>query len=87
MKGGGRRGRVGERLEDAVLLALNLRKVLPSKQYRWPLEAGKVRKHICFKPLSLAICYSSSRKLTILCIRVKIRATFKTSWFKLSESF
>lgn len=46
VKGGGRRGRVGERLADAVLLALNLGKVLLSKQYRRPLEAGKVRKQI-----------------------------------------
>lgn len=37
---------MGERLADAVLLALNLGKVLLSKQYRRPLEAGKVRKQI-----------------------------------------
>lgn len=46
MKEGGSRGRVRERLEEAVLLALNLRKGRQSKESKWTLEAGKVRKQI-----------------------------------------
>lgn len=46
MKGGDRRGRVNERLVDAVLLTLNLGKGLRSTEFRWSEEAGKVRKQI-----------------------------------------
>lgn len=41
MKWGGSRGRVRERLEEAVRLALNPGKGYQHKESKWPLEAGK----------------------------------------------